>query len=569
VSTWLSILLLTPLALSAADRPLVKIALVGDSTVNDEGGWGPGFRASFDSRVEVLNFALNGRSSKSFRGEKRWEPVLAAKPDYVLIQFGHNDGPGKGPDRETDPKTTFRDNLARYVAETRAAGAKAVLITSIVRRNFSTDGKIKPDSLVPYVETVRELAAAQNIPLIDLYALTLKQAEDPGAGPAESLGRRDKDGNLDHTHLGPLGQREIGVMAARGLVRVAPALQPYLHELVAWHDAMRQKPAWYSSAEAIRIADNLLLYQHDNGGWEKNIDMALPLGSATRVEVIAAKKEAHTTIDNDATYTQMNFLARVYTATSRAEYRDAFERGLKYLLAAQYPNGGWPQFYPLRHGYWDHITYNDDAMTGVLNTLQAIAGKEPDYAFSSDADRAKARAAIAKGVECILKTQVVVAGKPTVWCAQHDEKTLAPAMARKYELVSLSGSESVGVVRFLMGLDHPSPEVIRAVEGAVAWFEASRIKGLRVERKPAPGTPKGWDTVVVADASAPPVWARFFEIGTNRPIFSGRDSVLKYSLAEIEYERRNGYRWYVDRPAKLLSEDYPKWKSKTKTLGHE
>jgi PelA/Pel-15E family pectate lyase len=358
-------------------------------------------------------------------------------------------------------------------------------------------------------------------------------------------------------------------MAARELVRVAPELQPYLHQLVSWHDAMRQKAPWYGSAEAIRIADNLVLYQHDNGGWEKNIDMAAPLGTSTRAQVIAAKKEAHTTIDNDATYTQMNFLARVYTATQREEYKDSFQRGLGYLLAAQYPNGGWPQFYPLRHGYWDHITYNDDAMIGVMENLRAIERKDPDYAFLSETDRAKARAAIEKGVECILKTQVVVAGRPTVWCAQHDEKTLAPAMARKYELVSLSGSESVGVVKFLMGIEHPSPEVIRAVEGAVAWFEAAQIKGLRVEHKPAPGTPKGWDTVAVADESAPPVWARFYEIGTNRPIFSGRDSVLKYSLAEIEYERRNGYRWYVDRPEKLLREDYPKWKVRVKTLGHE
>src|ERR1035441_10321816 len=82
---WLPFLLLTPLALSAASPPVIKIALVGDSAVNDEGGWGPGLRASFDSRVEVLNFALNGRSSKSFRGEKHWEPVLAAKPGYILI----------------------------------------------------------------------------------------------------------------------------------------------------------------------------------------------------------------------------------------------------------------------------------------------------------------------------------------------------------------------------------------------------------------------------------------------------------------------------------------------------
>ncbi|MBZ5617609.1 MAG: pectate lyase [Acidobacteriia bacterium] len=151
-----------------------------------------------------------------------------------------------------------------------------------------------------------------------------------------------------------------------------------------------------------------------------------------------------------------------------------------------------------------------------------------------------------------LKTQVKVAGKLTAWCAQHDEKTLLPAKARAYEHPSLSGSETVGTVQFLMGIDHPSPEVTRAIQAAIAWFDAVRITGIRLERIAAPGTPRGYDQVVVEDPTAPPLWARFYEIGTNRPIFSGRDSVIKYRLSEIEYERRNGYRWYVDRPAILF-----------------
>jgi len=226
----LSVLLLALLAVVAAERPVIKIALVGDSTVNDEGGWGPGFRAWFDARMEIHNFAMNGRSSKSFRDEKRWEPVLAFKPDYVLIQFGHNDIPGKGPERETDAKTTFRENLARYIAEARAAGAKPILVTSIVRRNFDAEGKIKRDSLAPYVETARELAAAEHVPLMDLYALTLKQSEDLGPRATESLGARDKTGKLDTTHLGPVGQKEIGALAAREFARVEPAIEPYLHK---------------------------------------------------------------------------------------------------------------------------------------------------------------------------------------------------------------------------------------------------------------------------------------------------------------------------------------------------
>ena len=335
-------------------------------------------------------------------------------------------------------------------------------------------------------------------------------------------------------------------------------------QTVAWRDAMRQPAAWYGSAEAARIAENLLLYQRDIGGWDKNIDMAAPLTAEKRAELMREKSDpaAHSTIDNDATYTQMRFLARVFTISLQGRYAAAFRRGLEYLFKAQYANGGWPQFYPLRDGYWSHITYNDDAMTGVLNLLRDIATRQPDFAFLTDADRATARHAIDKGIECILKTQVTQNGKLTVWCAQHDEHTLAPAKARAYELPSLSGAESVGVVEFLMGVEQPSREIVRSIEGAVAWFRASKITGIRVERKPAPGTPRGWDSTVVADAGAPPLWARFYELGTGRPIFSGRDSVVKYSMAEIEYERRNGYRWYVDLPRRLIEEEYPAWKVK-------
>src|SRR3954451_1479219 len=133
----------------------VKVALVGDSTVNDEGGWGTGFRACFSHEVQVVNLALNGRSSKSFRDEGAWAKVLAEKPNFVLIQFGHNDVAGKGPERETDPATSYRANMERFVDEVRAAGATPVLVTSIVRRTFDAEGKFKPDSLASYAEAVR------------------------------------------------------------------------------------------------------------------------------------------------------------------------------------------------------------------------------------------------------------------------------------------------------------------------------------------------------------------------------------------------------------------------------
>lgn len=221
-------LALAAVAARQMPRPAIKVVLIGDSTVNDEGGWGPGFRASFGPEIQVINLARNGRSSKSFRDEGLWKPALAERPDYILIQFGHNDGPGKGPDRETDPQTTYRENMIRYVDEARAIGAKPVLITSIARRLFTEDGKIRPDSLVPYVDVVRRIAAEKNVPLIDLYELTRAQAEKAGPVGALEIGRKLPNGQQDTTHLGPKGQREIGRMVAREFARLEPAVQRFL-----------------------------------------------------------------------------------------------------------------------------------------------------------------------------------------------------------------------------------------------------------------------------------------------------------------------------------------------------
>ena len=136
----------------------IRIVLVGDSTVTDDSGWGTGFRHFVTDAVEVVNTAANGRSSKSFIDEGRWAEALAKRGHYYLIQFGHNDEPGKGPERETDPKTTYRANMARYVDDARAIGAKPILVTSLVRRLYKEDGTIRTTQ-TPYVEAVRALAA--------------------------------------------------------------------------------------------------------------------------------------------------------------------------------------------------------------------------------------------------------------------------------------------------------------------------------------------------------------------------------------------------------------------------
>jgi pectate lyase len=311
---------------------------------------------------------------------------------------------------------------------------------------------------------------------------------------------------------------------------------------------------WFAGDEARRVAANILSHQSDLGGWPKNID-------TTRAPFTGDRKDLKPTFDNDATTDELRFLARVYNATKDERCRRAFEKGLDYILKAQYPTGGWPQFFPPGDKYHRHITFNDNAMVRLMDFLREVHSPGR-YAFV-DADRREAaRQAFDRGVACILKCQVEVRGKPTVWCAQHDEKDYSPRPGRSYELVSLSGAESVGVVRLLMSLDDPSPEVVRAVEGAVAWFEAAKLTGIRQVVREDDKSPTGKNKVVVKDPAAPPLWARFYEIGSNRPLFADRDGVAKYDLAEIGYERRNGYAWLGDWPQKLLEEEYPAWKKK-------
>ena len=203
----------------------VRIVLVGDSTVAEESGWGPGFRHLARDGAEVVNFAANGRSSKSFVDEGLWTKALAARGQYYLIQFGHNDEPGKGPERETDPKTTYRAFMARYVDESRSIGAKPVLVTSLVRRIFNPDGTIKTTQ-TPYVEAVRALAAEKHVPLVDLFAISFADAENAGDDVWADLSPRDDKGQVDRTHLNAKGSDVVGRMVAEALADVIPELAP-------------------------------------------------------------------------------------------------------------------------------------------------------------------------------------------------------------------------------------------------------------------------------------------------------------------------------------------------------
>jgi len=314
-------------------------------------------------------------------------------------------------------------------------------------------------------------------------------------------------------------------------------------------------------------AEKMLLYQRNNGGFPQPhgdpIKYDLPLSDKLKATLLAEKPLLDATIDDQATTREIKGLAKAYQKTQNPVYLKAVENGISYLLTAQNSAGGWGQFYPDSSGYHKHITYNDNAMIDVMWVMKYAAECTNDFEKIDKKISQKAKNALEKGIKCILNTQVIQNGKLTAWCAQHDRQTLKPAKARMFELPSLSGNESVGIIRFLMSIDKPSAEIKNAIQSAVQWLESVKIVGIKTKDIPDASQPKGKDRIVIEDPNSV-VWARFYELETNKPFFVGRNSVPKNSLAEIENERRVGYAYYGIWPKILLEKEYPIWEKKWK-----
>lgn len=330
-------------------------------------------------------------------------------------------------------------------------------------------------------------------------------------------------------------------------------------------DPLPNRPR-YKKTDFKKIADNILQYQKNNGGWAKNFDMQAIL-TDEQIEALKNDKDnLNTTFDNGATHSQLTYLAEVYNLTSEEKYKESFLKGMEFVLEAQYDNGGWPQFYPDTSGYRKYITFNDNAMTGVMNMLQNIVQNDSTYQFIDDGLRTRIEKAYNKGLDVILKCQIVDNGVKTAWCQQHDNVTLKPQDARTFEKPSICNLESAEITNFLMHIQNPDTKVLDAVNSAVDWFRDSEIHGIRVKRIQAEEKEflyhkSNFDRIVVEDESAPRIWARFYELGTHRPIFVGRDGIVKYSMKEIDRDRRTGYGWYTYDPETVLIM-YPDWKEK-------
>jgi len=280
--------------------------------------------------------------------------------------------------------------------------------------------------------------------------------------------------------------------------------------------------AWYATPAARHIADIIVSFQTPAGGWGKNA----PRTALRQPGQAYADVGYLGTLDNDATVTELRFLARVISAGGGAPYREGFDRGVRWLLAAQYPNGGWPQVWPLAGGYHDAVTFNDGAMVAALSLLGDIA--RGDYAFVDARLRTEASVAWRRGLACLLKAQVAGAG----WPQQADTLTLAPAGARNFEPAALASAESAEILVYLMSLTDPSPDVVHAVHAGIAWLKGATLRDNR--------------------------WARFYDLQTGRPIFGDRDRTIHDAVEDLSPERQKGYAWYGTGPAKVLAK-YESW----------
>lgn len=346
---------------------------------------------------------------------------------------------------------------------------------------------------------------------------------------------------------------------------VAPTTRP--SSTPPWNTLadFRSAAAWYATGPAAYVAENVLYYQTSHGGWPKNIDLSYRYG----VDATGSARDERAIFDNEATTTQIRYLAHMLGAFPGCQrYRTAFDRGLQFVFDAQYPsNGGWPQVFPIEETkYSRHITYNDSAMTRVLGLLRDIAYGSPEFAFLPAETVTRATTALGRGVDCILATQIVAGGAKTGWCQQHDAVTLLPAPARAYELESESGSEGPGVLAFLMSLDLnrsdlPKAAIIDAIEAAVLFYDQVKITGLAFMSGATDAGPS--DTWVVPNAVSGPIWARFYELTPPfAPFFVGRSGVKVATLAEVEYERRAGYSYYVTNARTVLGATYTAWAAK-------
>ena len=285
-------------------------------------------------------------------------------------------------------------------------------------------------------------------------------------------------------------------------------LQAQSASSMKWSEICNGKmPAeWYGSEEAQQIADKLLKYQKNSGGWMKNIEF--------QKEDDTTGKSVHSCLDNGATTMEMRFLAKVYQKTKVAKYQESFQKALDMIFTAEKSVGGWSQYWPLsgNDSYQDYITFNDDLMTNVMKILKDITTNKGDFAdITDEANRTKCQASFDKAIECIINCQVDDNGTKAAWCAQHDPDDFLPMEGRPHELPSISGYESANLLSYLMTIEKPSEALQNTIHTAVAWLDAHKYKDNAAVEDFTNANGEADRRIVDKQGSA--VWGRFIQLG--------------------------------------------------------
>jgi PelA/Pel-15E family pectate lyase len=378
--------------------------------------------------------------------------------------------------------------------------------------------------------------------------------EDQRAAWTAYTARSQEHANHEHAVLAAECR---GIRAGRS--KPAPASQ------VEFEFPSKVDPASFGSAESSKLANVVISYQTPAGGWSKAVDYSKgPRRPGTHWTTQSEEGWHYCgTLDNHSTTEQIVFLSRVYLATKREDCREAATRGLEWIFKAQFPNGGWPQNYPLEPGYHEAITLNDDAMMHALDLLLAISTGEEPFSYVDGATRKRAAEAFDRGIQCLVDSQVRVKGIRTVWCAQHDPITLAPVHARLKEPPSLSGAESSNLLKFLMREGPTTEPVLRTIADGVAWLEANKITDLRKTTNA-----EGKTDYVKDPASRDVLWARFYDVETAEPLFAGaQDGVIYKTFHEMAAHNKVAYDYFTSKPLDVVTKEVARWKKRLEKAG--
>ena len=321
----------------------------------------------------------------------------------------------------------------------------------------------------------------------------------------------------------------------------------------------------YSQSEissALKAADNEITWQLDCGGWDKDYSTHKSRKwNGTESKITKGWWNAEGTplgtIDNDATYSEMADIALAYALSGEQKYKDSFDKALDFIRDLQYESGGFAQVYPRRNNYSDNVTFNDDAMINVLIMLEKIEDKRFPYntGLISEETRLEISGMIDKAIDYILKAQLTVAGETSAWCAQHHPTTYEPVQARAYEHPSVSGSESIGIIKFLLN-QQDIPEAVAAAEAAIKWFDDHKSENTAYNAYSTTDYDGDGKIDYFYYKAGSTLWYRFYDLTTGVGFFADIDGSKHWDISEISYERRTGYSWAGNWPSKIITPYY-------------